>query len=266
MFLKFNVAVCLTIQFTFNNGCTRHYQHKCIINANPVLPSGNLSQQKMYFMEVKYQEKAQLSMKTKLDHKSSTHTMYVFQLLCVRNKWWKYNWLRTRFNLSIPKIRLLVLFNMFNGHDSFSVSNFTRTSTFKLVYVSPYSQFFFVIQVTNKGTGHVANSTLWIYWPYEVESGYNEGKHLLYLMEEPRVSVCLLLSCVVHLVLMLKDLFYNYAFMVWMNEWVRMSVQAIFCFLFHIFYSSLIAWDMYTCNHVAFVFFPQNSTESHLKG
>ena len=39
----------------------------------------------------------------------------------------------------------------------------------------------------NYGPGAVSASTVLIHWPYEVENGYDQGKHLLYLMEEPTV-------------------------------------------------------------------------------
>ena len=42
--------------------------------------------------------------------------------------------------------------------------------------------------MVNEGKSRVPNATLLIYWPYEVENGYPQGKHLLYLMEEPKVS------------------------------------------------------------------------------
>ena len=42
-------------------------------------------------------------------------------------------------------------------------------------------------QVKNKGPGRVGNVTVDISWPYEVESGYKKGKHLLYLMTEPEI-------------------------------------------------------------------------------
>ena len=40
----------------------------------------------------------------------------------------------------------------------------------------------------NKGPGQVMNVTVYISWPYEVESGYSKGKHLLYLMEAPQIN------------------------------------------------------------------------------
>ena len=40
----------------------------------------------------------------------------------------------------------------------------------------------------NKGPGRVMNATVYISWPYEVESGYSKGKHLLYLMEAPQIN------------------------------------------------------------------------------
>ena len=32
------------------------------------------------------------------------------------------------------------------------------------------------------------NVTVFISWPYEVESGYSKGKHLLYLMQDPEIT------------------------------------------------------------------------------
>ena len=32
------------------------------------------------------------------------------------------------------------------------------------------------------------NVTVFISWPYEVESGYSKGKHLLYLMQAPEIA------------------------------------------------------------------------------
>jgi integrin alpha 7 len=43
-------------------------------------------------------------------------------------------------------------------------------------------------EVKNEGAGKVANSSVFISWPYEVESGYSNGKHLLYILEEPRIE------------------------------------------------------------------------------
>ena len=43
----------------------------------------------------------------------------------------------------------------------------------------------------NYGPGAVSASTVLIHWPYEVENGYDQGKHLLYLMEEPTVYIIL---------------------------------------------------------------------------
>ncbi|KAI0240277.1 Integrin alpha-PS1 [Lamellibrachia satsuma] len=43
-------------------------------------------------------------------------------------------------------------------------------------------------EVKNKGPGRVMNVTVFISWPYEVESGYSKGKHLLYLMQDPEIA------------------------------------------------------------------------------
>ncbi|XP_064614581.1 integrin alpha-PS1-like [Liolophura sinensis] len=42
--------------------------------------------------------------------------------------------------------------------------------------------------VVNNGPSDVPYSTLYILWPYEMESDYNSGKHLLYLMEVPTAT------------------------------------------------------------------------------
>ena len=44
------------------------------------------------------------------------------------------------------------------------------------------------LQVRNDGDGLVPSSKVVIHWPYETQSSYEHGKHLLYLMEEPLVS------------------------------------------------------------------------------
>ena len=46
-----------------------------------------------------------------------------------------------------------------------------------------------MLQVKNIGHGNVANSTVTIFWPYEVQSKDDQGKHLLYMIEEPVVSI-----------------------------------------------------------------------------
>ena len=49
--------------------------------------------------------------------------------------------------------------------------------------------FDFCIQVYNNGGGTVQASEITIYWPYELQSSYAHGKHLLYLMHPPEVKV-----------------------------------------------------------------------------
>ncbi|XP_064648554.1 integrin alpha-PS1-like isoform X2 [Lineus longissimus] len=43
-------------------------------------------------------------------------------------------------------------------------------------------------EVINTGPGTVPSSSVDIFWPYEVENGLDQGKHLLYLMQEPQVE------------------------------------------------------------------------------
>ena len=52
------------------------------------------------------------------------------------------------------------------------------------------------MQVTNKGLGTVRNTSVTIFWPYEVRSYSPVGKHLLYLTEQPQVSAGTLLRII----------------------------------------------------------------------
>jgi len=47
---------------------------------------------------------------------------------------------------------------------------------------------FAVIQITYKGSGNVRNTQVLISWPYELQSIYASGKHLLYLTQLPQAS------------------------------------------------------------------------------
>jgi len=47
---------------------------------------------------------------------------------------------------------------------------------------------FVVVQVTYKGSGNVRNIQVVISWPYELQSVYASGKHLLYLAQLPQAS------------------------------------------------------------------------------
>jgi len=52
----------------------------------------------------------------------------------------------------------------------------------------------FSLQVKNYDGGRIANSTLVISWPYEKEHGQPQGKHLLYLVDYPRVGLSIAIS------------------------------------------------------------------------
>jgi len=50
------------------------------------------------------------------------------------------------------------------------------------------SRRFAVVQITYKGSGNVRNIEVVISWPYELQSMYESGKHLLYLAQLPQAS------------------------------------------------------------------------------
>ena len=45
-----------------------------------------------------------------------------------------------------------------------------------------------LVQITYKGSGNVRNTQVVISWPYELQSIYASGKHLLYLTQLPEAS------------------------------------------------------------------------------